>query len=29
MLKQESTYSFHENLVPKMKNIPNAMKFGT
>ena len=28
-LKQASIPSFHENLVPKMKYIPNAMKFDT
>ena len=28
-LKQVSIPSFEENLVPKMKYIPNAMKFGT
>ena len=28
-LKQVSIPSFHEHLVPKMKYIPNAMKFGT
>ena len=28
-LKQVSVTSFQENLVPKMKYIPNAMKFGT
>ena len=27
-LKQVSIPSFQENLVPKMKYIPNAMKFG-
>ena len=28
-LKQVSIPSFQENLVPKMKYIPNAMEFGT
>ena len=28
-LKQVSISSFQENLVPKIKNIPSAMKFGT